>query len=372
MFIYIVIHGVFLYPTSALCINAGTSSSSSSLLLSHLRGLVEHGIRYRPDPGLPPGIGEFSAVPSGTHGAGGARAASSAGGAPYSAVLGALLALLAALAFGLLVLLACPLQRGLARPSPQRGRGDPRKRREGECSEVEEPEYAGLPSSLAQSASTLHDAAGGSDREDRSSMPSMSSMPSLPQAPLCPQLIVPDTSSLRAVLPMVACRARQDVVLDICSVPDLGGRPLFRARVSELGPASVDGCGIHLESLCGEHSLAFASTAELWATPAAPAPMVPLLRSNGLQFGTMKKNHTGDYVVICGLGTLAVFSGNFQLHEIQVISGQGKVMADVRRDSDGSYEVTTSPSIDAGLIILGLLVIDKFERTDARERSVQP
>jgi hypothetical protein len=366
MSIHIVAHGVFVYPASALCINVG--AQSSSVLLNHLRGLVQRGIGHRQQPGLS-GVGEFGVASTGAHGATDFREVASVGGAPSSVILGVMLAVMAALAIGLFLLLACPLQRGTARPGLQRSRDSPRKGREGECSEAEEPEYARLPSSLAQSASTLHDAAGGSDREDR---PSMVSMPSLPQAPLCPQLIVPDTSSLRAVLPMLACRARQDVVLNICSVPDLGGRPLFRARISETGPASADGCGIHLESLCGEHCLAFASTAELWASPAAPAPNVPLLRSNGLQFGTMKKNHTGDYVVICGMGTLAVFSGSFLLHDIQVISGQGKIMADVRHDSDGSYEVTTSPSIDAGLIILGLLIIDKFERTDGRERIAQP
>jgi len=360
MSVYIVAHGVLVYPASALCINAGTQASS--VLLNHLRGLLQRGVGHGPDPGLP-GVVEFGAASTGTHGASDVREASGVWGPPSSVMLGVMLALVAALAIGLFLLLACPLP---ARLSLLRGGGQqPRRGREGACSEAEEPEYARPLSSLAQSASTFRD-------EDRSSMPSMASMPSLPQAPLCPQLIVPDTSSLRAVLPMLACRARQDVVLNICSVPDLGGRPLFRARISETGPASAEGCGIHLESLCGEHGLAFASTAELWASPAAPTPNVPLLRSNGLQFGTMKKNHTGDYVVICGLGTLAVFSGSFSLHEVQVISGQGKVMADVRRDSDGSYEVTTSPSIDAGLIILGLLVIDKFERTDGRQMSAQP
>lgn len=358
MSIYLVAHGVLVYPASALCISH-RPDSASSVLLNHLRGLVQRGIGNRPDPRLE-GVGEFSIASTGVHGASDVKEVNSAGGPPSAVIFGVLLAVLA-LAIGLFLLQACLMPRGPVQPGLLRGRDHKRRGREGECSEAEEPEYARPLSlaSLAQSASTFRD-------EDRSSMPSMASMPSLPQAPLCPQLIVPDTSSLRAVLPMLAFRARQDIVLNICSVPDLGGRPLFRARISETGPASADGCGIHLESLCGEHSLAFASTAELWSTPAAPAPNVPLLRSNGLQFGTMKKNHTGDYVVICGLGTLAVFSGSFLLHEIQVISGQGKVMADVRRDSDGSYEVTTSPSIDAGLIILGLLVIDKFERSDGR------
>lgn len=235
MSIYIVAYGVFVYRARALCITAGTQSSS--VLLNHLHGLVQRGIGHRQQPGLS-GVGESGVASTGAQGATDFREVARVGGTPSSVILGVLVAVVAALVIGLFLLLACPVQRGPARPGLQRSRDSPRKGRDGECSEAEEPEYATLPSSLAQSASTLHDAAGGSDREERSSMPSMVSMPSLPQAPLCPQLIVPATSSLRAVLPMLACRARQDVVLNICSVPDLGGRPLFRARVSETGPAT--------------------------------------------------------------------------------------------------------------------------------------
>jgi len=96
---------------------------------------------------------------------------------------------------------------------------------------------------------------------------------------------------------------------------------------------------------------------------AGATPKIPILRPDRLQFATMKKSQRGDYNVMCGLGTLASFSGDFLANEVQVVSGQGRMMAQAHHGTDGHFEVTTSPSIDAGLIILGLLAIAKCEQS---------
>jgi hypothetical protein len=366
-------HGVFLclVPRSvgALCLT--TSSQVSAFLLHQFQGLLSQGnATGGAGQGVPvAGNGEISAENSGVYSASGDIVNHLVVTPTMSlVVLGSLMAVVVAMGIGSALMLWCSPRGGYG-PGPTlpsaglRSRFTPR-RRDDECSELES-ECAGLasvaslvpPSSVGNTMTCASDTADGTDRDDRVQS-------SLPLAPLCPQLVVPDTSNLRVVLPELACRMKQDLVLSVCSVPMLGGRPLFRARIAECSAAD-DGCGVYLETLCGEHHFAFASTSELWTAPSTASPTLPILRPNGLQFATMRKTHAGDYSVNCGLGTLAVFSGDFSAHEAQVTSGQGQVMAQVRKGVDGGYEVTTSPSIDAGMIILGLLLIDKCE-TDGK------
>lgn len=248
----------------------------------------------------------------------------------------------------------------IQKPPPQ-ARGKPSANRPQDTASSLEQEFehhaAGLASSACPSSAghECHSDATITDREDGS--PSQRTL-----VPLCPQLMVPTSSNLRVVVPELACRRRQDTFINICSVPSLGGSPLFRARVSECEPAAFGARGVYLETLEGDQQFAWVSTEELWSSPGGTAPKLTIMRPDGLQFATMKKNNRGDYVIMCGLSVLAVFSGDFQAHEAQVVSSQGRLMAQLQRGGPGCYEVTTSPDIDAGLIILGLLAIDKCER----------
>lgn len=366
-------HGVLLclllvlHAASALCLTA--SSEVSASLLHRLHGLLSQG-NATGDAGQDvPAASAGDAATSGVYSASLDVRHPSVTPIMSLVVMGSLLAVVVALAIVSAMLLWSAPQ---GKPAPVPADPGPRgglvpRGRVGEASQVES-EYAGLasvarpapPTSVGNtgtcaSVASLTPSNTVTDRDDgvRSC---------LPLAPLCPQLVVPDTSNLRVVLPRLACRVKQDIVLTVCSVPMLGGRPLFRARVAECAPTPADdGCGVYLETLCGEHHFAFASTSELWAGLSTASPAVPIFRSNGLQFATMRKTLEGDYSLTCGLGTLAVFSGDFLAHEAQVTSGHGQMMAQVRNGVDGGYEVITSPSIDAGMIILGLLLIDKCE-----------
>jgi hypothetical protein len=186
-------------------------------------------------------------------------------------------------------------------------------------------------------------------------------------APLCPQLKVPDTSKLRVVLPQRACRKRQDAIVDVCSVPQLGGKPLLRARLTECEPTAREACGIYLEALGGDRQHAFLATGDLWAQSAgALPPKLFILRPDGRQFATMEKTPGGDYTIMCKLGVLATFSGDFLAHETRVFSNQGWLMAQTEQGSESNYEVTAFPGVDAGLVLLGLLAIDKCETYPSR------
>lgn len=295
-------------------------------------------------------------------GAGAARSSDGIAAATHALVMfGVLLAIAAALLLGALLMLMRSQQAEVPKPLPHaRGKAG-LDMPQGSASSLDqefEHHAAGLASSACaslagyecQSDATI------TDREDGS--------PSQRLVPLCPQLMVPTSSYLRVVVPELACRRRQDTFINICSVPSLGGSPLFRARVSECEPAACGARGVYLETLEGDQQFAWVSTEELWSSPGKPSwsPKLTIMRPDGLQFATMKKNNRGDYVIMCGLGILAVFSGDFQAHEAHVVSSQGRLMAQIQRGRQGCYEVTTSPDIDAGLIILGLLAIDKCER----------
>jgi len=188
--------------------------------------------------------------------------------------------------------------------------------------------------------------------------------------PLCPQLKVPDTSKLRVVLPKRACRKRQDAVLHVCSAPQLGGRPLLRARLAECEPTAREACGIYLEALSGDRWHAFLATGDLWAEPAgATPPKLFILRPDGRQFATVEKRPGGDYAILCKLGVLATFSRDLAAHQTRVFSSQGWLMAQTEQGGEGSHEVTAFPGSDAGLVILGLLAIDKCEEHPSRDAA---
>ncbi|CAK0837158.1 unnamed protein product [Prorocentrum cordatum] len=178
-------------------------------------------------------------------------------------------------------------------------------------------------------------------------------------SPLCQQLVVPERSKLQCVLPDTVTGTRQDLVVSVCSVAARGGLPLFQARVAEQGRNA----GIHLETLGGEERLAFLSTQELWVQPQGREPRMDIAKASGVKYAAIMKGE-GVYTVTSNLGPLMVFSGDFQRHDVEVRDGQGQVLAEVNPGSGSvaGYVVTVFPCVDSGLVILGLLAIDKRER----------
>jgi len=178
----------------------------------------------------------------------------------------------------------------------------------------------------------------------------------LPGLPLCPLLVVPDGTRLGCVVQNDVCRMKQELSFDVSAVPGRGGAPLFRARVSEL---STEGPAIYVETLGGRDQLAFLSTEDLWR--GAASPVLGISRPWGLPYGTMQKGENGEYVVVRGQSPLLTFSGDYLSHSIQVMVPSGHTIATTLQTSPEEYQVHMQARTDAGLVILGLLAIDKCE-----------
>lgn len=186
----------------------------------------------------------------------------------------------------------------------------------------------------------------------------------LPLLPLCPQLIVPDGTRLKCVLQEAVCRRRQDLAFNINGIAAHGGAPLFQIRVVERAVAAGN-CGIFVETLGGKEQFAFLSTQELWADEGDLIPKFSIMRPGGLPYASMQKSPQGEYVVRCGQENMMTFSGDFLTHDIQVRGALGQTVGLVGNSSGGEYEVQVNPRSDAGLVVLGLLAIDKCERVSS-------
>jgi len=178
----------------------------------------------------------------------------------------------------------------------------------------------------------------------------------LPGLPLCPLLVVPDGTRLGCVVQNDVCRMKQELSFDVSAVPARGGAPLFRARVSEL---SAEGPAIYVETLGGRDQLAYLSTEDLWRN--ASLPVLGISRPWGLPYGTMQKGANGEYVVVRGQSPLLTFVGDYLSHSIQVMVPSGHTIATTLQTSPEEYQVHMQARTDAGLVILGLLAIDKCE-----------
>ncbi|CAK0821034.1 unnamed protein product [Prorocentrum cordatum] len=179
-------------------------------------------------------------------------------------------------------------------------------------------------------------------------------------AALCAELVVPDGCTLHCGVPEAVCHKRQNTVVSVHSLTVPGGTSLFQARLAECDLADVSGVGIHLETLGGGKKFAFLSTQAIWAAPRDRHCEMEIVKASGAKFATIMKTKSGVYTIARGADTLIVFRGNFAKHDVQVYSSLGQRVAKVG-PGDGMYEVVVYTSVDAGLVILGLLAIDKME-----------
>jgi hypothetical protein len=179
---------------------------------------------------------------------------------------------------------------------------------------------------------------------------------------LCPQLVVPKNCTLQCALPRTVCHRRQNLIVSIKSLAVPVETALFQARLAEGDSAEFSGAGIHLEMLGGEEQFAFLSTEDVWASQGARQPEMEITKVSGEKYATMKKTDNATYIMARGMDTLMVFSGRFSKHELQVCCAAGQMLARVIPSSTKTmYEVLVYTNADAGLIILGLLAIDKVE-----------
>jgi len=174
--------------------------------------------------------------------------------------------------------------------------------------------------------------------------------------PLCPLLIVPEGTRLACVVQNNVCRRRQDLSFNLRGKQSCGGAALFQVRVSERSGLSA---GIYVETLGGKEQLAFLATDELWR--GSPRPVLGISRPSGEPYGSVRRGEGGEYVLQRRRSNIWVFSGDFAGHRIQVVTTGGRFVASVWPGSADEYHVYVQSRVDAGLLVLGLLAIDKCE-----------
>lgn len=178
---------------------------------------------------------------------------------------------------------------------------------------------------------------------------------------LCPSLVVPSGMELVFAVSELITAEKQQVSFHIV---DLQGQPLSRVVVDEFGSRG----GIFLRSL-DDRPLAWVKTAGLYeksgATPQICWP-------SGEVYGSISKEDpvpNKRYTLRDKTGhRIFTYNGNFQEKAINVVSSSGRLVCDTERCAAAAlattphFQVRVAPSVDAGLVLCGLLAIDKLRR----------
>lgn len=177
---------------------------------------------------------------------------------------------------------------------------------------------------------------------------------------LCPSLVVPSGMELVFAVSELIEAQKQQVSFHIV---DMQGQPLSRVVVDEFGSRG----GIFLRSL-DERPLAWVRTGPLYEKGAG----VPqICWPSGEVYGTVAKEDpvpNKRYTLRDKSGQrIFTYNGNFQEKAINVVSASGRLVCDTERcqvpfGSTAHFQVRVAPSVDAGLILCGLLAIDKLRR----------
>jgi len=187
------------------------------------------------------------------------------------------------------------------------------------------------------------------------------------KTPLCAGLVVPEASCYRCVLPDVVSCTRQTLTQSISSIPPPGSESepesLLQLRIAEQGRAGLNStsCGIFLEQVNGCVPLGFLSTHALWSLAAGVSPRAILMRPGGSEHAVLLKSAANEYTVSGDFGVIATFKGNFAERDVQVTNCLNQMVVRTSKNSQCGYEVIIGSKVDAGLIILCLLGIDKIE-----------
>jgi len=149
---------------------------------------------------------------------------------------------------------------------------------------------------------------------------------------------------------------------DVTSSASRGRRPLVRVRSRETGDAARTP-GLCIERLQDGEALAAVSTEDLYRPGlGAGQARFRLSRPEGGPPGEIVR-HGGNYVLLLGGEELLRFSGDFQAGDVRVSSG-GRDVASAQA-AGGAYQLSIESGVDAGLVLLGLLTVDKCERGTA-------
>jgi len=178
---------------------------------------------------------------------------------------------------------------------------------------------------------------------------------------LCPSLVVPPGMELLFAVRDVLRRERQQ--LSFCIV-SLQGQPLSHVIVNERGNA----CGIQLQML-DQRPLATVFTKPVHDCPLGPPEVQG---PSGELFCSIVKTEAFDggqhmYALQRPSGQrILSIQGDFRGKCMHVVNSAGHLVCDTERcsidfDSSPHYQVRVAPGIDAGLVLCGLLAVDKVE-----------
>eukprot|EP00401_Gymnodinium_catenatum_P015028 CAMPEP_0117545278 /NCGR_PEP_ID=MMETSP0784-20121206/46012_1 /TAXON_ID=39447 /ORGANISM="" /LENGTH=491 /DNA_ID=CAMNT_0005342119 /DNA_START=155 /DNA_END=1630 /DNA_ORIENTATION=+ len=182
---------------------------------------------------------------------------------------------------------------------------------------------------------------------------------------LCPRLVVPMGMELVCNVRDVLHGGRQQVCF---SILDLDGQPISNVIVREV--QGFPKCGIELQ-LLDTTTLAFVNTEMVHRRPGG----LPEIRRPGDELfcniiGAYEEGGTRKYVLrSCSGVDIFAFQGNFGEKAINAVDPFGRLACATRRcdvNFDRSpdvpyYEVRFAAHADAGLLLCGLLAIDKVE-----------
>mmetsp|Transcript_21253 Transcript_21253/g.26215 ORF Transcript_21253/g.26215 Transcript_21253/m.26215 type:complete len:172 (+) Transcript_21253:1-516(+) len=148
-------------------------------------------------------------------------------------------------------------------------------------------------------------------------------------------------------------------------IVDLQGQPLSRVVVDEFGSRG----GIFLRSL-DDRPLAWVKTASLYESQGGATPQI--CWPSGEVYGSIAKEEpvpNKRYTLRDKAGQrIFTYNGNFQEKAINVVSASGRLVCDTERcvaatlGNTPHFQVRVAPSVDAGLVLCGLLAIDKLRR----------
>lgn len=192
-----------------------------------------------------------------------------------------------------------------------------------------------------------------------------------PERTLCPCLVVPEGMELVFAVRDLLTRLRQQISF---SVVDLEGTPLSHVIVNEVGQG--ERCGILLRML-DQTPLAWVRTGVIHEEGGLPEICFP----SGEVFCVVGREDavpTGRYTLRDRAGQrLYTFHGDFREKAVNVVSSSGRLVCDTERcelgyDGSPHYQVRVAPSIDAGLILCGLLAVEKLEGALSAPQSARP
>jgi len=191
---------------------------------------------------------------------------------------------------------------------------------------------------------------------------------------LCPSLVVPSGMEFVFAVKEVVTTARQQTAFGIVDVKGQTLKHVIIAEIPAPGARFVPKCGIHIQTLTGAPLCSVLTTSVHERSGHFPE----ICRPNGEVFCQVVRDgpvNLGRYTLIHKTGQrLLTFHGDFREKATNVVNTSGRLVCATERciidfDSAPYYQVRVAPHVDAGLVLCGLLAIDKMEGSAAGDHQ---